>query len=55
MVGVSALMAEAEATGLAVRADGDKLVVQGPRRHEALSSWPEWTAIQKWDDEGGPT
>ncbi len=37
MVGVSALLAEAEAAGLAVRADGDKLAVKGPRRHEALA------------------
>ena len=37
MVGVSALLAEAQAAGLKVRTDGDRLVVRGPRKAESLA------------------
>lgn len=37
MVGLSTLLAEAQAAGLKVRTDGDRLVVRGPRTAEALA------------------
>ncbi len=37
MDGVTGILAEAAEAGLAVCVDGGKLIVRGPRRHEALA------------------
>ena len=37
MVGIVPLLAEARAAGLALRADGERLVIRGPRECEALA------------------
>ena len=37
MVGVAALLAEAQSAGLKLRADGDRLVIRGRREHEHIA------------------
>ncbi|MEE9297191.1 MAG: hypothetical protein V3W34_19805 [Phycisphaerae bacterium] len=56
MGGVVALLAEARAAGLTVRADGDRLVIRGPRRcaelaQSILARKPDvMAALAEWGD-----